>query len=58
MDDYMGVYTVKEESTGVIMTYCRLFPLQISFGKSTLIFYYEFAINILGIELSITIGDW
>jgi len=54
----MGIYTIKEESTGTIMTYCRLFPLQISFGKSTHSFYYEFAINFLGIELSLCIGDW
>ena len=58
LDDLIGVYTIEEEMTGIITTYYRLFPISLSYSRSDIKFYYEFAINFLGIELSLTFGGW
>jgi hypothetical protein len=58
VNEFFGIYTVEEESTNTMLTYIRLFPIQLSYGRNTKIFYYEIAINFLGIELALSVGEW
>lgn len=58
VNEFFGVYTVKEESTNTMLTYIRLFPIQLSYGRNTERFYYEIAINFLGVELALSVGEW
>ena len=58
MNDLVGIYTIEEEMTGITTTYYKMFPICLSYSWSETKFYYEIAINLLGIELSLTFGGW
>ena len=53
MDSLMGIFTIEDEM-GSITHYMRAFPLQLSYTHCEERKYYEIAINILGLELSIS----